>query len=65
MQATILNGIMGYNQYTDPDTVTVELAVEPSFVAFLFLLADICPYPLVPWVPETFLARFPVFVKSL
>ena len=31
MDATIPKGSMGYDQYTVPDTVTVEL----SFVAFL------------------------------
>ena len=31
MHATISNGDMGYNQFTDPDTV----AVEPTFVNFL------------------------------
>ena len=31
MHATISNGDMGYNQFTDPDTVVVE----PTFVNFL------------------------------
>ena len=37
---------MGYDQYTFTDTV----AVEPTFVAFLFAVANICPWPLVSFV---------------
>ena len=32
MHATISNGNMGYDQFTDPDTVDVE----PSFVTLVF-----------------------------
>ena len=46
VHATILKGnIMGYDQYTVPDTV----AVEPTFVAFLIAHANIRPWPLVPF----------------
>ena len=40
---TIPKGNMGYDQYTVPGFV----AVEPTFVAFLSALANICPWPLV------------------
>ena len=43
MHATIPKGSMGYDQYTVPDTVTVE----STFVAFL-ALANIRPWPLLP-----------------
>ena len=43
MHETIPKGNMGYDQYTVPGFV----AVEPTFVAFLSALANICPWPLV------------------
>ena len=43
--ATIPKGNMGYDQYTVPDIV----AVEPTFVAFFLALANIYPWPLVPF----------------
>ena len=45
VHATIPKGNVGYNQYTVPDTVAVEL----TFVPFLQQLANIRPWPLVPF----------------
>ena len=45
MHATIPKGNMGYDQYTVPDTVTVE----PTFAAFLLALTKIRLWPLVPF----------------
>ena len=41
---TIPKGNLGYEQYTVPGTVVVE----PTFVAFLFALANIRPWHLMP-----------------
>ena len=44
-EPTILKGTMGYDQYTVPHTA----AVEPTFFCFPSALADIYPWPLVPF----------------
>ena len=48
VHATIPKGHMGYDQYSVPDFV----AVEPTVVAFLHQLVNICPRPRVPFYPD-------------
>ena len=45
MHATIPKGNMGYDEYTIPDTVAVEL----SFFCFPLALSNISPWPFVPF----------------
>ena len=47
VHATIPEGNMGYDQYTVPNTSTV--AIELTFFCFPQALANIRPWPLVPF----------------
>ena len=45
MQATIPKGSMGYDQYTVPN----DCSCRTYFCCFPLALANICPWPLVPF----------------